>query len=91
MRSSRICGDIKAEALIIPHVLQELNSIYNCFIIFSKYFKFSLNACFISKKTQAANNGTAGNSSETLIRQSDYKKIFLKQLSVRLQDQSKAA
>ena len=31
----------------------------NCFIIFLKYFKLSLNACFVSKKTQAANNGTA--------------------------------
>ena len=31
----------------------------NCFIIFWKYFKLSLNACFVSKKTQAANNGTA--------------------------------
>ena len=54
----------------------------NCFIIFWKYFKLSLNACFVSKKTQAANiNGTAWNCSKTLISQSDYGKIFSIQLS----------
>ena len=53
----------------------------NCFIIFWKYFKLSLNACFVSKKTQAANNGTAWNCSKTLIIQSDYGKNILKQLS----------
>ena len=38
----------------------------------------SLNACFVSKKTQAANNGTARNCSKTLISQSDYRKNILK-------------
>ena len=59
----------------------------NFFIIFWNYFKLSLNACFISKKTQAANNGTAWNCSETLISQSDYEKNILKTI-VRLQGQS---
>ena len=44
----------QTEALIIPDILREPNS-----IIILKYFKLSLNACFVSKKTQAAKNGTA--------------------------------
>ena len=63
----------------------------NCFIIFWKYFKLSLNACFVSKKTQVAMTEqqeivnfiliNCKLCSETLISQSDYEKIFLKQLS----------
>ena len=47
-------------------------------IIFWKYFKLSLNVCFVSKKTQVANNGTAWNCWKTLISQSDYGKNILK-------------
>ena len=58
----------------------------NYFIIFWKYFKLSLNACFVSKKTQAANNGTAWNCSGTLS-QSDYEQNIIKTI-VRLQGRS---
>ena len=88
MRSSRIWRIIKAE--VCDNTNRGLNNssyparteFNNCFIIFWKYFKLSLNACFVSKKTQVLiNNGTAWNCSKTLISQSDYGKIFLKQLS----------
>ena len=75
MRSRKIWGIIKAEADSTNRRLN--NSSYsartefnNCFIIFWKYFKLSLNACFVSKKTQATNNGTAWNCSEALISRS---------------------
>ena len=50
----------QTEALIIPHFLREPNSII-VLLFFENIqkFKLSLNACFVSKKTQAANNGTA--------------------------------
>ena len=75
----------QTEALIIPHILREPNSII-VLLFFENIqkFKLSLNACFVSKKTQAANNGTAWNCSETLISQSDYEKNILKTI-VRLQ------
>ena len=58
----------------------------NCFIIFRKYFKLSLNAWFVSKNA-AANNGTAQNCSETLISQLDYEKDNILQTIVRIQCQ----
>ena len=91
---SRIWGTIKPKAEAENTNRGLNNSLYpartefnNCFIIFWKYFKLSLNACFVSKKTQAANNETKWNCSETLISQSDYEKNILKTI-VRLQGQS---
>ena len=70
----------QTEALIIPHILREPNSII-VLLFFEIFYKLSVNASFVSKKTQVANNGTALNCSKFLISQSDYGKIFLKHLS----------
>ena len=50
----------QTEALIIPHILREPNSII-VLLFFENIqkFKLSLNAWFVSKKTQSAYNGTA--------------------------------
>ena len=61
----------QTDALIIPHILREANSIIVLlFFENTLKFKLSLNACFVSKKTQLFEN---------LIRLSDYGKKFLKQ------------
>ena len=44
----------QTEALIVPHILREPNST----IVLLLFFENILNACFVSKKTRAANNGT---------------------------------
>ena len=47
----------QTEALIIPHILREANSII-VLLFFENILKFklSLNACFVSKKTQLFEN-----------------------------------
>ena len=46
----------QAEALIIPNILQEPSSVI--VLLCFENILLSLNACFVSKKAQAANNGT---------------------------------